>query len=155
MADTVTLPGTGAVILTDEVTDGTLGTGQVQHIKIMDGAVNSTNKMSVDTSGRISALIQGAQASLQTGSITTSTSTVTVSDATGYNLATVGVVGTYAGISAVFEASPDGTNWFTLQGQRTDNGVAETGFTTLTNTTRAWDVPIGGWFQFRIGNRQG
>jgi hypothetical protein len=44
MADTVTLPGTGAVVATDEVTDGTLGTVQVQYVKIMDGDLNSTTK---------------------------------------------------------------------------------------------------------------
>ena len=56
MADLVTLPGTGAVVLTDEVTDGTLGTGQVQWMKLVDATVNGTNKATVDTNGRLAVL---------------------------------------------------------------------------------------------------
>jgi hypothetical protein len=51
MADNVTLPGTGEVVLADELTDGTLGTGKVQYVKLMDGAVNGTSKASVGASG--------------------------------------------------------------------------------------------------------
>ncbi|MBO0884367.1 MAG: hypothetical protein J2P17_29365 [Mycobacterium sp.] len=51
MADTVTLPGTGAVVATDEVTDGTLGTVQVQYVKVMDGTLNGTNKQTVGSDG--------------------------------------------------------------------------------------------------------
>jgi hypothetical protein len=146
MADTVTLPGTGAVIASDEVTDGTLGTVQVQYVKLMDGDLNSTTKFGLTTPLQI----QGKQAALTSGTITTSTSTVTNTSATGYNVATVGITGTYAGVTFVFEGSPDGTNFFTLVGSRTDTGIAETGGTTLTNTTRAWDVQVGAWTQFRV-----
>jgi len=146
MADTVTLPGTGAVVATDEVTDGTLGTVQVQYVKIMDGDLNGTTKY-----GQTNPLqIQGKQSALTSGTITTSTSTVTNTSATGYNVATVGITGTYAGVTFVFEGSPDGTNFFTLVGSRTDTGIAETGGTLLTNTTRAWDVQVGAWTQFRV-----
>jgi len=54
MADNVSItPGTGAVIATDEVTDGVLGTVQVQMFKLMDGTLNSTNKSVIDSSGRL------------------------------------------------------------------------------------------------------
>jgi hypothetical protein len=56
MADTVVLPGTGAVVATDEVTDGTLGTVQVQYVKLMDGALNGTAKGGVDANGRLAVL---------------------------------------------------------------------------------------------------
>jgi hypothetical protein len=95
-------------------------------------------------------IVQGQQSTLQSGTITTATSTVTNTGATNYNLATIAVTGTYAGVTAVFEGSPDGTNWFAIQGQQTDTGAAGTGFTTLTNTTRAWDVFIGAWTQIRV-----
>lgn len=65
MADLVTLPGAGAVVLTDEVTDGTLGTGQAQVIKIIDGTINGTNKWVIDASGR-------AQVRVGSGTATTS-----------------------------------------------------------------------------------
>jgi len=51
MADLVTLPGTGSVVLTDEVTDGTLGTGQAQLIKVIDGTINGTNKWIIESDG--------------------------------------------------------------------------------------------------------
>ena len=62
MADTVVLPGTGAVVATDEVTDGTLGTVQVQYVKLMGGALNATTKGDVDANGRLATLarISGA-----------------------------------------------------------------------------------------------
>lgn len=52
MADNVTLNtmSGGAVVATDEVTDGTLGTVQVQYVKLMDGALNGTTKSSIDAS---------------------------------------------------------------------------------------------------------
>lgn len=52
MADNVPVtPGSGKTIATDEVTDGTLGTVQVQFIKLMDGTLDSTNKLSVSAAG--------------------------------------------------------------------------------------------------------
>ena len=44
--------GVTVEILTDEVTDGTLGTGQKQLIGIVDATINGTNKLVVDASGR-------------------------------------------------------------------------------------------------------
>lgn len=38
-------------ILTDEVTDATLGTGQKQLIGIVDATINGTNKLKVDAAG--------------------------------------------------------------------------------------------------------
>lgn len=55
MADTVTVnvsSGT-AVIATDQVTDGTLGTVQVQYTKLMDATLDSTNKAIVSSSGAL------------------------------------------------------------------------------------------------------
>src|SRR5881275_3161011 len=51
MADNVTLPGTGATIGCDQVTDGTLGSVQVQFVKIMDGTLDGTNKAAVGSNG--------------------------------------------------------------------------------------------------------
>jgi hypothetical protein len=54
MADNVNItPGSGVVVGTDEVTDGTLGTVQIQYVKIMDGTLNGTNKLSVNSSGQV------------------------------------------------------------------------------------------------------
>lgn len=51
MSDLVTLPGTGAVVLTDEVTHGTFGTGQAQVIKVIDGTANGTTGWIVESDG--------------------------------------------------------------------------------------------------------
>jgi hypothetical protein len=147
MADNVAITaGSGTTVAADEVVDGTLGTVKVQFVKVMSGDLDGTTKYG-DT---VPFPIQGKQSGLTSGTITTATSTITVTGAAGYNLATVGITGTYAGVTAVFEGSPDGTNWFALQGQQTDNGVVATGPAALTNTTRAWDVFVGAWTQFRV-----
>lgn len=52
MADNVTITaGTGTTIATDEVTDATLGTAQVQYVKLMDGTLNGTSKATVNAVG--------------------------------------------------------------------------------------------------------
>lgn len=58
MADGVSItPGSGATVGADEVTGLTpslTGASQVQYIKIVDGTVDSTNKLIVDSNGRVS-----------------------------------------------------------------------------------------------------
>lgn len=58
MADGVQITsGSGTTIATDQVTDGTLGTGiQVQYVKLMDGTIDSVNKGIIDSSGRLATL---------------------------------------------------------------------------------------------------
>lgn len=52
MSDNVAItPGSGATIAADEVTDGTLGTVKVQFTKVMDGTLDSTNKLIVTAAG--------------------------------------------------------------------------------------------------------
>lgn len=52
MADNVSVtPGTGKTIATDEVSDATLGTVQVQYVKLMDGTLDGTAKAGVGANG--------------------------------------------------------------------------------------------------------
>ena len=44
--------GNPVAVLTDEVTDGTLGTGKKQLVGVVDATINGTNKLAVDSSGR-------------------------------------------------------------------------------------------------------
>jgi hypothetical protein len=54
MADNcVRTPGTGETVLADELTDGTLGSGKAQFVKLMDGTLDSSNKAIVDSSGNL------------------------------------------------------------------------------------------------------
>lgn len=95
--------------------------------------------------------VQGLQSVRSTGNLTTASTSLGPWAATGYNIATVVVSGTYGSVTAVFEGSDDGgTTWVGIQGVRTNEFVAENGFTLLTNTTRAWDIPIGAFTHFRV-----
>ncbi len=52
MADNIAVtPGTGKTVATDEVVDGTLGTVQVQYVKLMDGTLDGTTKATVNSTG--------------------------------------------------------------------------------------------------------
>lgn len=80
MADLVTVDNGGLTdytVLTDEVTDGTLGTGQKQMVGIMDGTVGGTNKLAVDSSGNASVKQKQSSTGTQT-SVSASATTVTV-----------------------------------------------------------------------------
>lgn len=84
MADQVQItPGSGVSIITDEVTDGTLGTGQVQVMKIMDATVNGTNKLVITAAGAAQVVFPSAQAvTLSSGTLTGITNPIDVSAAT-------------------------------------------------------------------------
>ena len=65
MADNVNItPGSGVTVLADELTDGVLGTGLAQYVKVMDGTVNSSNKWIIGADG--AALFVAAKASTPT-----------------------------------------------------------------------------------------
>lgn len=57
MSDNVNIKdfsGSSVAVATDQVTDGTLGTVQVQYMKLMDGTLDSTNKLVINSSGEAS-----------------------------------------------------------------------------------------------------
>jgi len=82
MADNVVItPGTGATVAADEVTDGTLGSCKVQFIKVMDGTLDSTNKMTINSSGAVS--VTANTTILNTVTITGSTSVINTVTITG------------------------------------------------------------------------
>lgn len=63
MSDNVSIKDAASVtvtVATDEVTDGTLGTVQVQYLKIMDGTLNGTNKAAVSAAGELSTKVVSA-----------------------------------------------------------------------------------------------
>jgi hypothetical protein len=94
--------------------------------------------------------VQGYQPATTTGSITTATSVVGPINVNGLNIVTVGVYGTYTGVTFIFEASTDSTNWFSIQGSRVDNGLVSTGLVLGSTANYAWDIPIGAWTTFRV-----
>lgn len=88
------------------------------------------------------------------GTITTATSTVTTGNISRAGNITVGIIGTYAGVSIIFEASPDGgpTNWYPVGLSREDTGGNEGGsaFALPSNTTRIWTTGSPGFTHFRV-----
>jgi hypothetical protein len=180
VSDDLTLDeGTGSKkAATDEVS----ANRHIPWVKVADGSDNGTVGAAVDSSGHLqvdtnnpsivgtagtpnsSVLsvqgvsggtvipVQGQQAALQTGNITSSSSTVGPFVATQYNIATVTVHGTYAGVNFGFWGSDDGgTTWYPLQGVRTDSFFAESTSGVLTsNTSRAWDIPVGAFTHFKV-----
>ena len=52
MADNVVVTaGAGTTIAADEIVDGTLGTVKVQYVKVMDGTIDGTTKLVVNSAG--------------------------------------------------------------------------------------------------------
>lgn len=61
MADNVSItPGSGNTVGADEVTDATLGTVKVQYVKLMDGTIDSTNKLIVNSDGSLNVKLESA-----------------------------------------------------------------------------------------------
>lgn len=108
------------------------------HALVISGVVSVTNaEPAADATGTFTNATQ-----------TTSVTTVSLS---GYEAATLSINGVYAVATAVFEGSDDGgVTWYGLQGARTDSGVVENGYTTLTNTIRMWTFQITGLDTFRV-----
>jgi hypothetical protein len=134
--------------------NGTTGTGSQRVTIASDNTAFSVNAVQ-STAAAITAgwpTIAGETADT-TGTFTnaTQTTSVTASSLSGYQAATVSINGTYGTATAVFEGSDDGgTTWYSLQAGRTDSAVIETGYTSLTNTTRMWTLEITGLDSFRV-----
>lgn len=144
----ITLAAGSATVGSVQLTDAN---SHIASIKAASNAPLSTDtSLVVAMSPNSTTFIQGVQGVRTAGTITTAASVVGPITATGYNIFTVTISGTYTGVTAVFEATDDDTNWFQLQAARTDSSIIETGPTLLTTTNRAWDVPIGGMTQFRV-----
>jgi hypothetical protein len=94
-------------------------------------------------------IISPDQAAATSQSIT-ATGALTAVDVTRHPLVLVTIRGTYAGVAATFEASPDATNYFTAQAVRVDSAAIETTTGTLSSTVRAWFVNTAGMTRFRL-----
>lgn len=84
MADNINItPGTGDVVAADQVTDGTLGQVKVQIIKVMDGTLDSTNKLVVNSSGQATVTAANLPTTVDTNAGAAGASTLRVAIATG------------------------------------------------------------------------
>ena len=170
MADNVLIsPGSGATVLADEVTDGTLGTGVAQYVKLMDATLNSTNKAIVNAAGEqafygpdstasgtitTTDIVGGAPAGAGAliNAASTAGSLVSLVTVGGEASWTVQVTALTTG-TLYFEGSLDSTtgtdgNWISLNSRR--SGIVET---TLANNASANGIyrgTIAGLKYFRV-----
>ena len=97
-------PGSGATFGMDEVVDGTLGTVKVGFGKIMDGTLDSTNKLIVNSSGEALvknttgdtslASIDGKITAVNTGAVVVSSSALPTGASTAAKQPAIGTAGT-------------------------------------------------------------
>ena len=173
MSDNVTLPGTGAVVATDDV-----GGFQFQRIKIAVGADGvaadasaatplpvggirrdadtayaadlSPHPFLFDEVGRVKVAAQPGQQPATTGSITASAQNVSADVSRTSNI-TVYVTGTFAGHNCTFEGSLDGTNWFAVQAIRSNaNTIELTTGVLAAAPAYAWELSVNGLTNFRV-----
>lgn len=147
---------------------GTLGTafstaGKVD-VKGADGDVfvrqtTAANLNATAVQGTAAALTGGwptinGEAADTTGTFTNATqsTSITASNLNGYGNVLISINGTYGTATAVFEGSDDGgTTWYGIsEADRTDSNIIESGYTSLTNTTRAWQISNPGWDSVRV-----
>lgn len=122
-----TTPGTTNAVSANQGTAAALGAGW----PVLNGEAN-------DTSG--------------TFTNATQTTSVTAGSLDGYGNVLISINGTFSTATAVFEGSDDGgTTWYGIsEADRTDSNVIESGYTTLTNTSRAWQISNPGWDSIRV-----
>lgn len=144
---------TGINGVAPSVGSGTTDTGTLRVTLPTDGTGVVTSKQG--TAAPITAgwpVISGEPADT-TGTFTngTQSTAITTASADGYETATITVTGTYGTATGTFQASDDGgTTFFNIRCSRTDSAIAEAGYTSLTNTTRAWFCPVHGFDSIRV-----
>jgi hypothetical protein len=138
-------PGTGASIDTRTESNN----GQHRQVVVLGDPVTGDNVAKVSAAGAL--LMQGYQSARVAGTITSATSVVGPMDVSNYNIATVTIRGTYAGVNVTFEASDDGTNYFAVLAARTDTFTAASTSGVITaNSSWAWDIPVGAFTHLRV-----
>jgi hypothetical protein len=103
-------------------------------------------------SGELVLAIAGGVYASTSGTITAPTSVVTSGDISRAGNVTIGIFGTYAGVNAAFEVSPDaGTTWFAVGCTREDSAINETTTGVLAaNTVRMWTTGAPGFNRIRV-----
>lgn len=157
-----TTPGTTNAISLAQIGATTVSSGNgvagagVQRVTIAsDNTAFSVNAVQ-STAAALTAgwvVINGEQNDT-TGTFTnaTQTTSVTATNLAGYGNVLISINGTYGTATAVFEGSDDGgTTFYPIsEAARTDSNTIESGYTSLTNTSRAWQVNNPGWDSLRV-----
>lgn len=146
-----------------------LGAGSAVVGKVgIDQTTPGTTNGVVTNNGSVTTAAQGAAAGVAagwptingepadaTGTFTNATQTgnVTTASVDGYGTALITINGTYGTATATFLASDDGGSSYpyAIACSRTDGSAgSETGYTSLTNVSRAWICPTQGFDSIRV-----
>jgi hypothetical protein len=114
MAQNVILPGAGAAVAADLITgDASLGTADVQYVKLMDGTIGGTTKAAVSAQGL---KVDVNTADFNTGSVVGAAAGVlaTLGPMNGISFALLRINAIAGGATINVQASLDGTNYSTL-----------------------------------------
>lgn len=137
-------------------TMGGVGTGSCPSGSSAPVPISGTVTANQGTAASVAAgwpVINGEPADA-TGTFTNATQTgnVTTAGIDGYGTALVTVTGTYGTATAAFLASDDnGTTFYPIACARTDGTTGwETGYTSLSNVSRAWLCPVQGFDSIRV-----
>jgi hypothetical protein len=114
-------------------------------------AAGSAN-VQIDQSANPNLNVLPGQLATTTGTITTATSIIGPINVSGYNVASLVTSGTYAGVTAVFEATVDGTTWFAINGYQATTSTLGSGWYGIAsaNGINQVDLPMGAYTQLRI-----
>lgn len=149
MPDNVTLNAMsgGAVVATDEVTDGVLGTVQVQMFKLMDATLGSTNKAVVTAGGALR--VDGSLATQPvSGTLAISNLPVTVSTNSGNRDASTLRVTLATDQVALTTAIPVSTTGLSAA----VDGSGSTNATPSTSTAVFGSTPVNGFEFTNVGS---
>lgn len=116
-------------------------------------AAGPTQPLVQDINGNACVAVVGLEQPDVTGTFTNATQTASVTSTSqdGFGTALISISGTYGTASGVFELSDDsGTTWFPMAIARSDGSGSETGYTNLTNVSRAWLIPVAAMDLIRI-----
>lgn len=130
---------------------GAAGTGTQRVTTSSDSSLTANQGTAAAVSGGWP-VINGEPADT-TGTFTNATQStaITTPSVDGYETATITINGTYGTATGTFVASDDGgTTFYTIRCARTDTAVAEAGYTSLTNTNRAWYCPVHSFDVIRV-----
>lgn len=154
--------GASIIGLTPVAVTNTPSISGTVNIGIIPGSIlafqGGTWTQSVVGQGAAAALTNGwpiinGEANDSTGTFTnaTQTTSITNNNLDGYGNTLISINGTYGTATAIFEGSDDsGVTWYTVAAARDDLNVIETGYTSLTNVSRTWQINNSGFDSIRV-----
>lgn len=126
-------------------------------IRISDGTypwrrtqVRATGAMDVNISSSASTIVSTATPANGQFAAATINSAVTWAVPSAGNVTLSMSGGSYALMPIIFEASTDGTNWFTVDGTQLDGTGVNTQIALANSAIRAWNFPVPGYTQLRV-----